>query len=232
MNCGARVRPPVNGGRTTIFDERRPRDTSSRRLCRHADHLVLAAALTYAIPSSSSMPPGWPSTPAMPMFASSMCGGQAMKTVTCLIRCGSIRNRFVTPPRHQVSCSRGSLEKVMGTLGINNRYGDSGDDRGGLLAASLVDVERGGHANVALVNGGWVAWTAEHRPVVKTTTPVTSATFKATLQPAWLATLDDVKAGIGKAGTRILDARTVAEMGRFRLTTEQSRRVIPSAEAV
>ncbi len=127
-----------------------------------------------------------------------------------------------------------AFEKVMGTLGVSNRtrvilY----DDRGGLLASRVWWMLNAyGHSNVALVNGGWVAWTAEHRPVVKTTAPVASATFRAALQPTWLATLDDVKAGIGKAGTRILDARTVAEMDGSDTRLSSRGGVIPSAEAV
>jgi thiosulfate/3-mercaptopyruvate sulfurtransferase len=69
-----------------------------------------------------------------------------------------------------------------------------------------------GHANVALLDGGWVRWTAEQRPTTTTARSVRAATFTATLQAQWLATADDVVAAIGKAGTRIVDARTVAEM--------------------
>lgn len=127
-----------------------------------------------------------------------------------------------------------AFEQVMGRLGISNRtrvvlY----DDRGGLLASRVWWMLNAyGHSNVALVNGGWVAWSAEHRPVVKDLTPVAVATFKATLHSQWLATLDDVKAGIGKTGTRILDARTVAEMDGSDTRLSSRGGVIPSADAV
>jgi len=127
-----------------------------------------------------------------------------------------------------------AFEAAMGKLGISNGtrvvlY----DDRGGLLASRVWWMLNAyGHPNVALVNGGWVAWTAEHRPSVKTTTPVAVGRFTATLQPQWLATLDDVKESIGKAGTRILDARTVAEMDGTDTRLSSRGGVIPSAESV
>lgn len=106
------------------------------------------------------------------------------------------------------------FEQAMARLGISNRtrvvlY----DDRGGLLATRVWWVLNAyGHSNVALVNGGWVAWTAEKRPVTKEQPQVTPATFRATLDRRWVATADDVAAAIGKPGRKILDARTVAEM--------------------
>ena len=84
----------------------------------------------------------------------------------------------------------------------------------------------------ALVNGGWVQWTAEKRPSVKTAATVAAATFSPKLQPRWVATLDDVKAGISKPGTRLLDARTVAEMDGTDTRLSSRGGVIPSAEPV
>lgn len=126
------------------------------------------------------------------------------------------------------------FELVMGRLGISNQtrvviY----DDRGGLLAARLWWMLNAyGHPNVALVNGGWVQWTAEHRPVTTDTTSVRPARFTATLQPEWVATLDDVKAVINKSGTRIVDARTVAEMDGTDTRLSSRGGVIPSAVSV
>jgi len=115
-------------------------------------------------------------------------------------------------PTYMVTASR--FEEVMGGLGVSNRtrvvlY----DDLGGLLAARVWWMLNAyGHPDVALLNGGWDQWTGEKRPTTKTGRSISPATFKATLHPEWLATVDDVRAGIGKAGVRILDARTVAEM--------------------
>ena len=127
-----------------------------------------------------------------------------------------------------------AFEQAMGRLGISNRtrvviY----DDRGGLLASRLWWMLNAyGHANVALVNGGWVQWTAEKRPITTTTAPVQAATFKATLQRQWLATVDDVTAAIRKPGTRILDARTKEEMNGTDTRLSSRGGTIPSAVPV
>lgn len=127
-----------------------------------------------------------------------------------------------------------AFAREMGRLGISNQtrvilY----DDRGGLLASRVWWMLNAyGHANVALVNGGWVQWTAEKRPTTTAVPTVTPATFKAALQPRWLATLDDVSAAIGKPGTKILDARTVAEMDGSDTRLSARGGVIPSAIGV
>ncbi len=125
-----------------------------------------------------------------------------------------------------------AFEQAMSRVGISNRtrvllY----DDRGGLLAARLWwALNAYGHQDVALVNGGWVAWLAEQRPTTTMVPQVRPASFTATLQRTWLATLDDVRAGIGTA--RILDARTIAEMDGSDTRLSSRGGVIPSAIAV
>ncbi len=124
--------------------------------------------------------------------------------------------------------------QLMGSLGVSSQtrvivY----DDRGGLLAARLWWMLNAyGHANVALVNGGWVQWTAEQRPVTTAIPPPRQASFTAVLQREWLATADDVAAAIGRAGTTILDARTVAEMDGTDTRLSSRGGVIPSALSV
>jgi thiosulfate/3-mercaptopyruvate sulfurtransferase len=127
-----------------------------------------------------------------------------------------------------------AFEQAMGRLGISSRtrvivY----DDRGGLLAARLWwALEAYGHPNVALLDGGWVRWTAEKRPISAAVEPVRAARFKATLQREWLATADDVKAAIGADGMKILDARTVAEMDGTDTRLSSRGGIIPSAVPV
>lgn len=124
---------------------------------------------------------------------------------------------------------KAAFEQALSRLGISNRtrvilY----DDRGGLLASRVWWILNAyGHQDVALVNGGWVAWLAEKRPTDTRVPAVPPAAFTATLNRAWLATLDDVKAGIGTA--RILDARTVAEMDGSDTRLSNRGGVIPSA---
>jgi thiosulfate/3-mercaptopyruvate sulfurtransferase len=89
-----------------------------------------------------------------------------------------------------------------------------------------------GHANVALLDGGWVRWTSEKRPTSTVVARVRAAAFRATLQPQWLATVDEVVAAIGQPGTAILDARTPAEMDGSDTRLSSRGGVIPSARAL
>src|ERR1019366_6068163 len=74
-----------------------------------------------------------------------------------------------------------AFEQTMSRLGISSRTRIVAyDDRGGLLAARLWWMLNAyGHSNIALMDGGWVRWTAEKRPVTTATPAVQSAAFKA-----------------------------------------------------
>jgi thiosulfate/3-mercaptopyruvate sulfurtransferase len=132
-----------------------------------------------------------------------------------------------------------AFEAMMARLGISDAtrvvvY----DERGGIYAARLWWIlNYFGHSNVALMNGGWIKWTAENRPVLSgvegpaaTGTPVpASARFTARPQPKWLATASDVVAAIGKPGVRIIDARTVAEIEGRELRNIKRGGFVPSS---
>jgi thiosulfate/3-mercaptopyruvate sulfurtransferase len=106
------------------------------------------------------------------------------------------------------------FEALMGRLGISNSTRVIAyDERGGIYAARLWWIlNHFGHSNVALLDGGWLKWKAELRATAADTPKPAAATFRATPSPRWVATADDVKAAIGKRGTRIVDARTQAEI--------------------
>jgi thiosulfate/3-mercaptopyruvate sulfurtransferase len=106
------------------------------------------------------------------------------------------------------------FEALMSRLGISNKTRVIAyDERGGIYGARLWWIlNHFGHSNVALLNGGWLKWTAEHRPTTTEKTPLVQATFQATPNPRWVATVDDVKEAIAKPGVRIVDARTQAEI--------------------
>jgi thiosulfate/3-mercaptopyruvate sulfurtransferase len=87
------------------------------------------------------------------------------------------------------------------------------DERGGIYAARLWWIlNYFGHSNVALMNGGWIKWTAEHRPATTEAPAVSRARFTAKPQPRWVATASDVVGAIDKPGVKIIDARTAAEI--------------------
>jgi thiosulfate/3-mercaptopyruvate sulfurtransferase len=107
-----------------------------------------------------------------------------------------------------------AFEALMGQLGI----GDSTrvivyDERGGIYAARLWWILNFfGHTNVALMNGGWIKWSAEHRTTSTEAPPLATMKFTARPHPELVATASDVVASINKPGVKIVDARTTAEI--------------------
>src|SRR5437773_7541419 len=107
-----------------------------------------------------------------------------------------------------------AFEQMMATLGISDAtrvvvY----DERGGIYAARLWWIlNYFGHPNVALIDGGWVKWDAEHRPTSMEAPARPAGRFTARPQPRWVATATDVTAAIDKPGVAILDARTTSEI--------------------
>jgi thiosulfate/3-mercaptopyruvate sulfurtransferase len=110
--------------------------------------------------------------------------------------------------------STDEFERLMAKLGIgNDTRVIAYDDRGGIYAARLWFVLNAfGHANVALLNGGWTKWTREQRPTTTDVPAISATAFRARPQPRWIATADDVLAAIERPGVRIVDARTAAEI--------------------
>jgi thiosulfate/3-mercaptopyruvate sulfurtransferase len=106
------------------------------------------------------------------------------------------------------------FERLMARMGISNKtrvivY----DERGGIYAARLWWIlNYYGHANVALLNGGWVKWSKEARPTSTDVPAVPPARFTASPNPTWIASADDVRAAIGKPGVKIVDARSQGEI--------------------
>src|SRR5205807_5040541 len=94
--------------------------------------------------------------------------------------------------------SAADFERMMARLGI----GDATrvivyDERGGIYAARLWWIlNYFGHANAALMNGGWIKWTAEQRPTTTAEAPAVAARFTAQPHPQWIATAADVVAAI------------------------------------
>jgi thiosulfate/3-mercaptopyruvate sulfurtransferase len=121
--------------------------------------------------------------------------------------------------------------KLMAGLGISDAtkvvvY----DDRGGIYAARLWFVLTAfGHPNVALLNGGWTMWTEDKRATSTETPAVVPGTFHAYLDQKWVATADDVLKAITDKGTRIVDARTAAEIAGTDLRNIKRGGAIPSS---
>jgi thiosulfate/3-mercaptopyruvate sulfurtransferase len=103
---------------------------------------------------------------------------------------------------------------LMGRLGISNdtrvvAY----DDRGGIYATRLWWIlNYYGHANVAVLDGGWRKWTLDGRPVSTEAPALAAARFDVRPGTVGVATMDDVKAAINRPGVTLVDARTQAEI--------------------
>jgi thiosulfate/3-mercaptopyruvate sulfurtransferase len=127
-----------------------------------------------------------------------------------------------------------AFEALMRKLGISDAtrvvvY----DERGGIYAARLWWIlNYFGHSNVALVNGGWVKWTAEHRPTSTEAIAANGASFTAKPQPRWIATASDVVDAINKPGVTIVDARTPAEIEGKDLRNIKRGGFVPSSVPV
>jgi thiosulfate/3-mercaptopyruvate sulfurtransferase len=106
------------------------------------------------------------------------------------------------------------FEELMATLGItNNTRVIAYDERGGIYAARLWWIlNHYGHSNVAVLNGGWVKWTADTLPVNAAVAAYTRASFKVKPGTVKVATADDVKGAINKADITLVDARTQGEI--------------------
>jgi thiosulfate/3-mercaptopyruvate sulfurtransferase len=130
--------------------------------------------------------------------------------------------------------SPAAFEAMMSKLGI----GDATrvvvyDERGGIYGARLWWIlNYFGHTNVALVNGGWVKWTAEHRAVTTESPAIVDGKFTAKPQPKWIATASDVVAAIDKPGVKIVDARTQNEIDGKDLRNIKRGGFVPSSVPV
>src|SRR5262245_15112034 len=106
------------------------------------------------------------------------------------------------------------FEELMARLGIGSTTKVVAyDERGGIYAARLWWIlNHYGHSNVALVDGGWVKWLADQRPVSGAVPAFTRTAFKVQAGTVKVATADEVKAAINQGGTKLLDARTQNEI--------------------
>lgn len=106
------------------------------------------------------------------------------------------------------------FEDVMARLGISNSTRVIAyDDRGGIYATRLWWIlNYYGHTNVAVLNGGWTKWTLDNLPTAAAVPTVARTTFTVKPGTVKVATADDVLSAINKPGTKLVDARTAAEI--------------------
>jgi thiosulfate/3-mercaptopyruvate sulfurtransferase len=103
---------------------------------------------------------------------------------------------------------------LIGRLGISNTTRVIAyDERGGIYAARLWWIlNHYGHANVALLNGGWTKWSADKLPTSTAVPAPPAATFAVTAGTVGVATADDVKAAINNRSVKLIDGRSQGEI--------------------
>lgn len=85
------------------------------------------------------------------------------------------------------------------------------DDANGMFAARLWwALNYYGHAQVAVLDGGWQKWLAEGRPTTSEVPTITPTDMIATPNPAWIYTDEQVLAALD-SDTNLLDVRSVGE---------------------
>ena len=87
------------------------------------------------------------------------------------------------------------------------------DDAQGMFAARLwFTLNYYGHANVAVLDGGWPKWMLENKPVTAVVPEVAPGQFVARPYPEWIAFIDEVaQIASHKQVAKLIDVRTVAE---------------------
>jgi thiosulfate/3-mercaptopyruvate sulfurtransferase len=106
------------------------------------------------------------------------------------------------------------FEELMARLGISNSTRVVAyDERGGIYATRLWWIlNHYGHANIALLDGGWIKWTADQRPTSTAVPAFARTLFKVGRGTVKVATADQVRGAINKRGTKLIDARTQGEI--------------------
>ena len=106
------------------------------------------------------------------------------------------------------------FEALMARLGISNTTRVIAyDERGGIYATRLWWIlNHYGHANVAVLDGGWVKWTAEQRATSAVAPQPAAAKFTVKPGTVKVATADQVKDAINNPRVKLIDARTQGEI--------------------
>lgn len=110
---------------------------------------------------------------------------------------------------HMLPSAEDFAHKV-GLLGIGNEHRVIVYDRlyGGAAAARVWWMFRAfGHANVALLDGGFGKWTKEKLPAEMTPVRPAPASFKAVFDDQLVATLADIRANLQSGAAQLIDAR-------------------------
>lgn len=115
-------------------------------------------------------------------------------------------------PHHAQIARPERYTAVMRRLGINNdTFVIAYDDAQGMFAARIWwSLNYYGHEKVAILDGGWIKWTAEGRPTTAEVPQVRPGNFQARPNPAWIRTADQVLSKLHTAA-QLIDVRSPEE---------------------
>jgi thiosulfate/3-mercaptopyruvate sulfurtransferase len=85
------------------------------------------------------------------------------------------------------------------------------DDTGGIAPRLWWALNYYGHEDVSILNGGWVKWRREARPVTADLPRHPAALFTPRVQPGWRVGTAEVKAAMRDAGMALVDCRSPRE---------------------
>lgn len=116
-------------------------------------------------------------------------------------------------PRHAQIAKPERFAAVMSRIGIApDTYVVAYDDANSMFAARLWwSLNYYGHANVAVLNGGWNKWQAENRLVTAEVPQIAPTSFHAKPDAALRRTGDEVLATLYQDSSKLLDFRTKEE---------------------
>ncbi|MBT5265788.1 MAG: 3-mercaptopyruvate sulfurtransferase [Rhodospirillaceae bacterium] len=122
---------------------------------------------------------------------------------------------------HMIPTAEMFAEKV-GALGISNASKVVVYDVYGMQSAARTwwMFRLFGHDNVAILNGGMPKWLADGHSLVGGAAQASPATFKATLNPALVRSIDDVRRVLDDASEQVVDVRSA---GRFTAAEPEPR---------
>jgi thiosulfate/3-mercaptopyruvate sulfurtransferase len=151
----------------------------------------------------ATQPPPWYISHPEQYAASHIPGARFVNWITDITVDGPTQMQIAPPDKYAA---------FMGGLGIGDQTRVVAyDASGGMFAARVWwTLSYYGHAHVAVLDGGWPAWTAEGRPTTDALPDVTPQTFIPRPTPSLRLTKADVLAKLGGT-TRLLDVRTPEE---------------------
>ena len=122
-------------------------------------------------------------------------------------------------PIHMTLAGPARFKALMERLGIGDGHAVVVyDDTGSIAPRLWWALNYHGHAEVSILNGGWVKWRQEGRPVTADLPRHPPAVFTPRLQPGWRVGTTEVKAAMRDAGMTLVDCRSpsefVGEIGR------------------